>query len=141
MGDAIEGIGLARLLASASFRRSREVAAQLAGDAAGLRQLLADVERKVFAVGSLTSSPRGVHVDIAGAMVEAHLEELTEPGLTAERRAVLTSDPRPRVVIAALHYLVTERDVVPDWLPTGHLDDLLVLQWASDVARGDLPLV
>nr|WP_279671563.1 YkvA family protein [Flexivirga meconopsidis] len=74
-------------------------------------------------------------------MVEAHLEELTEPGITDERRAALAADPRPRVVIAALHYLVTERDAVPDWLPTGHLDDLLILQWATDVARGDLPLV
>lgn len=146
MSEAVVGStpgedSLESILASAPFLRSREVATALGGDVVGLQALLSEVEAKVksFPIGDLREHPSGVHYDIAGAMVEAHIEELGEAGFGTDKRNALASDDRRLVVIAALHYLITDQDVVPDWFAGGHEDDILVLRWATSYARGELP--
>ena len=111
-------------------------------DPVALQQLLHRVESHEFGIGRLSDAAGGVDVDIACAVVEAHVEELLEAhvaGVEPERSC--TDEARRRLVIAALHYLVMENDVVPDSGPFGHLDDVAILRWVTRVAQGELPAV
>lgn len=67
-------------------------------------------------------------------MVEAHIAELT-----AGDHGTAIADARCHLIIAALHYLVDEDDVIPDRLPSRHIDDVVVMHWATRVARGEVP--
>lgn len=116
---------------SVNFRVSRETAGRMLGDASALRSLLAVVEKRQRCVGSATRVP----LDIAGAMVDAHIEELTEPGLSSAAAYTLRTEARCSVVVAALHYVAT-RDCPPYVSAPGEPDDLEILRWATDVVRG-----
>lgn len=96
-----------------------------------LRVLLTEVEMKVSESEFLKAKPMAVNIDIAAAVVEAHLEggECYE-SLDAARSA------RLRLVIAGLQYLVMEHDAVPDGSPNGLVDDLTVVRWVARVASG-----
>lgn len=130
--------GISRLLASSPFRRSRLVAASLVDDPEGLQCLLTGVEEHRFGTVPAGELARGVDLDIACAVVEARIEELHEghPATTY----TCAQDARLRLVVAALHYLVTEHDVIPDSAPAGHLDDVAILRWVTRVAQGELPV-
>ena len=120
---------------SIAFRASREAAKAMIGEVAALRWLLHVVDARLRAPGAAGVTTH-VHLDIAEAIVDAHIEELAEPGLTAERLAQLRTDPRCLVVVAALHFVTTTHcPVVLD-----DKDDLEILRWATDVARCELPV-
>ncbi|GAB3587107.1 hypothetical protein [Calidifontibacter terrae] len=123
-----------RLLESEVFRRCRAVADVIAGDPRALRALLAEVEEKFSACPELREEPRSVNIDIAAAMLEAHIEDL-ERGESLDRLEV-AQVARVKLVTAGLHYLVLGRDAIPDWLEHGHLDDLVVMRWVVHVAHG-----
>lgn len=127
---------LDRLLASASFQRSRRAAARIADDASALVELLGQVAAHEFGIGQLPDISGGIDIDIACAVVEAHIDELAS-GTADDGTAI--ADARCRLVIAALHYLVDTEDVIPDRLPSGHIDDVVVMRWATRVARGEVP--
>lgn len=122
---------------SVTFRVSREAAGQLLGDAEALRTLLSYVETRQQAAG-LDIATR-IHLDIAEAIVEAHIEELGEPGLPLEAVEALRTDGRRRVVVAALHYLAT-RDLPCRLTDADEPNDLEILRWATDFARGACPV-
>lgn len=125
---------LDKLLASAPFQRSLRVAARVADDAEALSRLLEDVAAHEFGIGQLPDARGGIDIDIACAVVEAHIAALTSGEVTGP-----VADARCRLVIAALHYLVDTDDVIPDALPDGHVDDVVVMRWATRVARGEIP--
>ncbi len=120
---------------SIAFRASHEAAKAMIGDVSALRWLLHVVDARLRAPG-VAEVATHLHLDIAEAIVDAHLEELAEPGLTAERLAQLRTDPRCLAVVSALHFLTTTHclAVVEDG------DDLEMLRWATDVARCELPV-
>lgn len=120
---------------SIAFRASREAAKAMIGEVAALRWLLHVVDTGLRAPG-VAGVGTHLHLDIAEAIVDAHIEELAEPGVTAERLAQLRADPRCLVVVAALHFITTTHcpAVLDD------KDDLEILRWATDVARCELPV-
>lgn len=120
---------------SIAFRASREVAKGMLGDVSALRWLMRVVETRLRADGG-TDVATHVHLDIAEAIVEAHVEELLEPTLTAERREQLQADPRCLLVVAALHYVT----MPPCPAVPGRIDDIAILRWATDVVRYDMPV-
>jgi hypothetical protein len=120
---------------SVAFRASREAAKAMIGEVDSLRWLLRVVDARLRASG-VAGVATHVHLDIAEAIVDAHIEELVEPGLTAERSAQLCTDPRCLVVVAALHFVsTTHRPAALE-----DRDDLEILRWATDVARCELPV-
>jgi len=125
---------LDKLLASAPFQRSRHAAARVANDAEALSRLLEDVSAHEFGIGQLPDVGGGIDIDIACAVVEAHIDALTH-----DESSNPVADARCRLVIAALHYLIDTDDVIPDALPDGHVDDVVIMRWAARVARGEVP--
>lgn len=119
---------------SIAFRASREAAKMLIGEVDALRWLLHAVDARLRAPGAAGVATH-LHLDIAEAIVDAHIEELLDPGLTADRSAQLRADPRCLVVVAALHFVATPRCPV-----ASASDDLEILHWATDVARCELPV-
>lgn len=119
------------------FRLSREVAGRLLGDAEGLRALLSYVEARQQAAG-IDIATR-IHLDIAEAIVDAHIEELSEPGLPPAAVAALRNDSRRRRIVAAVHYVAT-RDLRVAGADVDEPDDLEILRWATDFARGACPV-
>ncbi|MGN6413876.1 hypothetical protein [Flexivirga sp.] len=120
---------------SIAFRASREAAKALMADAGALRWLLHVVETRLRTDGE-TGVATHLHLDIAEAIVDAHIEELLEPAITPERLAQLRTDPRALVVIAALHYVTMPH--CPMF--TDGAEDLEILRWATEVARCELPV-
>ena len=120
---------------SIAFRASREAAKAMIGEVDALRWLLHVVDKRMRAPG-VAGVATHLHLDIAEAIVDAHIEELAEPGLTAERLAQLRTDPRCLVVVAALQFVTTPHcpSVVDD------VDHLEILRWATHVARCELPV-
>lgn len=117
---------------STGFRVSREAATRMLGDADALRTLLSFVETRQRALGMDIATR--IQLDIAEAIVDAHIEELTEPGLSRAAAEALRTDPRCRVVVAALHYVAT-RDCPPYVVESHEPDDLELLRWATELAR------
>lgn len=118
-------------LRSASFRASEAAAGAMLGDVASLRALLATVEARQAPEADVATR---VHLDIAEAIVDAHIEELSEPGLCPRLARALANDPRRRVVVAALHYAGTR-----PWEPVqDEPDELEVLRRATDLARSEV---
>lgn len=90
---------------------------------------LADAVRFVRAKAVEAQGTREHGVDLpttaSGAIVETQVEGAV-------------SAARERLVVAALHYLVTLDDLVPDFQPGGYIDDVLVLSWILGAAVDEL---
>lgn len=117
---------------SLNLRASVVAATPMLGDAAALRALLAVVETRQAGAEVTTR----VQLDIAAAMVDAHIEELSEPALTPTEAYALRTAPRCRLVVAALHYVASGPRVPSPDDP----EPLAVLRWAIDAARGEIPV-
>lgn len=126
---------LDKLLLSMPFQRCRHVAARTVNDHTALAGLLEKVAAHEFGIGQLPDAQGGIDIDIACAVVEAHIDDLASGDATD-----VVADARCRLVVAALHYLVDMNDVIPDNLPSGHVDDVAVMRWATRVARGEVPV-
>lgn len=125
---------LDKLLTSLPFQRCRHEAARTANDPTALSDLLEKVAAHEFGIGQLPDAKGGIDIEIACAVVDAHIAALTNGETTNP-----VDEARCRLVVAALHYLVDMNDVIPDNLPDGHVDDVAVLRWATRVARGEVP--
>ncbi|MDE9365436.1 DUF1232 domain-containing protein [Luteipulveratus sp. YIM 133132] len=137
-----ENEGVARLLTSPSFTRCRAAAGRLADDREGLRRLMDQVDGVTFGAAEPLDDRHGrVDVDIACSVVEARLEELDEGDAAPLAELEPTASARLRLILAALLYLVLEEDAVPDHHRLGHLDDLAIVHWVTQIARGELPAV
>ena len=78
-----------------------------------------------------------------GEFVDAYVDEgmLTVDGHDDPHTTSITGKARLRLVVAALVYLVDVEDVIPDSRPNGLTDDVVLLRWASRMARAELPAV
>jgi Protein of unknown function (DUF1232) len=135
-----------KVLQTPAFSNSRKQAGLIIDDPAALRELASVVEalpyedvplsavadRVAAAVRLLhhradrldASPPDGIEVDTV-----TDAEEQT-PGAA--------SLARERLVVAALHYLITPVDLVPDFRPGGYVDDVLLLTWVFGAAVHEL---
>ncbi len=132
--------GIVRLLASPGFRRSRLAAAGLVDDPKALEKLMATVDAHRFSIDAVGDVTRGIDLDIACAVVEARIEELHEsPAARAAPSCVQSA--RLRMVVAGLHYLVTEHDGgrPSDAGPPRHtVGDAAILRWITGIAQGEI---
>ena len=138
---------ITRILSSPAFIRSRRAAVTISADAVLLRQLADGVEaldhrsaplsavadRVAAAVGLLRA--RALHVEALGQDDPDHAR--IPPGTDAAP-APITAEARERLVIAALHYLLTPVDLVPDFRAGGYIDDVLLLGWVFGAAVDQL---
>ncbi|MDE9367796.1 DUF1232 domain-containing protein [Luteipulveratus sp. YIM 133132] len=108
-----------RLLRSPAFTRSRRAALVLQDDPVALAELLDLVRLQQIDDGARLSDAAPL-VRSAVSWLEAAVEEgdLGRQGHLARRR----------LVIAALHYVVSVTDVIPDNAPGGTVDDVLVVR-------------
>lgn len=137
-----------RVLRSPAFVHARERSGMIMSSAPELRRLAEQVEALDY-----VNAPLAAVVDRVAAAVrflrstadrlesmpaEAQSAQGLEP--PAEGPAVLAASvaARERLVIAALDYLITRDDLVPDVRPGGYLDDVLALTWVFGVAAHEL---
>lgn len=129
----------ARILTSAAFRRARLRAASLIASRKELHRLLESVESKRESNPRLYVGAQGLDLDIICSVVDAYVEETSPPD--DPHTTSITGKARLRLVVAALVYLVDGEDVIPDSRPNGLTDDVVLLRWASRMARAELPAV
>ncbi len=127
---------ITKVLHSASFSSSRERAHEIMNDPKALRHLAQAVRSLNY-----TKTPLSAIADRVAAgyrLVVARADALESP---EDHPAAVTSpggSARERLVVAALHYLVTPVDVVPDFRVGGYLDDVLLLSWVFGAAVAEL---
>lgn len=105
--DRCEPESVARLLAGPAFRRSRDVAVDLLEDPTGLQHLI-DRADAVMAGWADRDSSALLTVDMACAVIEAHVEDLREGRRWRDEPDAEREEARYIVVTAALHLLVTD---------------------------------
>jgi hypothetical protein len=136
-----------KVLQTPSFSASRKRAGVIIDEPAGLRQLaeivetldyshepLSAVEDRVDAAVRLLRD-RADRLDASQAPV-ADIEVARDP--EDEVPAGAAGLARVRLVIAALDYLITPIDLVPDFRPGGYVDDVLLLSWVFGAAVHEL---
>lgn len=132
-----------KVLQSQAFISSRRQAGVIFDDAAAVRELGEVVESL-----DLASAPLSTIADRVAAAVSflrSHADALdaaqeqrpgsSEAGVPQAGAASVT---RERLIVAALHYLVTPDDLVPDFRPGGYIDDVLLLSWVFGAAAHEL---
>lgn len=126
---------ITKVLRSAAFDTSRERAHDIMDDAKQLRQLAQAVRTLNY-----TDAPLSAIADRVAAghrLLVARADALEHPGV-----GPATPSPgggaRERLIVAALHYLITPLDVVPDFRVGGYLDDVLLLSWVFGAAAAEL---
>jgi Protein of unknown function (DUF1232) len=144
---------ITKVLRSPAFGHSRVWSGQHIDDDAALA-LLADrvealdhvnaplctiADRVAAAVGLVRD--RVDHLrDDAKPAPESLQSDAPEPSELADLVPHVTAGTaaRQRLLVAALHYLVTPVDLVPDFRPGGYLDDVLLLTWVFGAAAHEL---
>jgi hypothetical protein len=138
---------LTRVLHSPAFRHARERATAIVESPAGLRDLAAAAEkldqtnlplatvadRLTAAICFLRATADQIDASPAGA-ADTSPEPLT-PNQPAPAASIAA---RARLVVAALDYLVTPDDLVPDFRAGGYVDDVLLLTWVFGTAVSEL---
>ena len=140
---------ITKVLHSHSFETSREQARLILEDASALR-VLADRVQAIDKVDAPLSAIAD-RVDAAVRFLHAHADRLAKPASHAAdagspvdapspeaRTAGVISEARERLVVAAMHYLVTPIDVVPDFRAGGYIDDVMLLSWVFGAAADEL---
>jgi hypothetical protein len=137
---------------------SRERAGVLIGEPAALRELADAVDELDHASAPLSAITDRVaaavrflrseadDLDAAAAnpdAASAPASTATEPRspvrpAASDAHSAASSAARERLVVAALHYLVTPVDLVPDFRAGGYLDDVVLLSWVFGAAAQEL---
>jgi hypothetical protein len=135
-----------KVLQSPAFIHSRKQAGVIIDDAGALRHLADAVETLNHADAPLAAIAD--RVAAAVTFLRCHADGLAtaasagQPVLSFDAAAE-AADPvtagaasvtRERLIVAALHYLVTPDDLVPDFRPGGYIDDVLLLSWVFGAA-------
>ncbi len=144
-----------KALRSHAFAASRERAVVIITDPEALRDLADVVETLPHENAPLS----GITDRVAAAVrfLRAKAEELDSsagtrtdtaspsPPVVAPERSDNNSTPpvavveaHERLLVAALHYLVTPVDLVPDFRAGGYIDDVLLLSWVFGSAGQEL---
>ena len=129
---------ITKVLRSPAFADSRHRAAAIITDAEALRALAERVESL-----DQTRMPLSTISDRVGAAVSflrARADRIDSDGDGPAGGEVqgAAAEARERLVVAALHYLVTPVDLVPDFRAGGYLDDVLLLGWVFGTAASEL---
>ncbi len=137
-----------KVLQSPAFIHSRRQAGIIFDDAGALRDLADAVETLNHADAPLSAIADRVaaavsflrfHADSPRRGCEAGSETGSSEAEAATRcTAGAASVTRERLIVAALHYLVTPVDLVPDFRPGGYIDDVLLLSWVFGAAAHEL---
>jgi hypothetical protein len=136
-----------KVLQTPAFDHSRKHAGVIIDDPAALRDLADVVEALAYDDAPLSAVED--RVVAANRLLRDRADRLEA---SQARRADITvvDDPeeevppgaaslaRVRLIIAALHYLVTPVDLVPDFRPGGYVDDVLLLSWVFGAAVHEL---
>ena len=143
-----------KILRSPAFVSSRERAASMIDDSAALLALANAVEALDHANAPLSAIADRVAAAVrflraaanrpAGAAVgspdaPAHDRRPVEPQSSSKDMTSPASQAaRERLIVAALDYLITPVDLVPDFRVGGYIDDVLLLSWVFGVAATEL---
>jgi hypothetical protein len=142
-----------KILRSPAFAGSRERAASMLDDPAALLALANAVESLDHANAPLSAIADRVAAAVRflravanrpadGAVVASDAPALgrrpVEPPSGKDMTSPASQAARERLIVAALDYLVTPVDLVPDFLVGGYIDDVLLLSWVFGVAATEL---
>lgn len=122
---------ITRALQSPAFIDSRRRAGAIIDDPVALRMLANSVESVDH-----TNAPLSAIADRVSAAVRFLRSRADRIDTGAGSAAATTA--RERLLVAALDYLVTPVDMVPDFHVGGYIDDVLVLTWAFGAAVVEL---
>ncbi|CAA9356297.1 MAG: hypothetical protein AVDCRST_MAG29-2607 [uncultured Nocardioidaceae bacterium] len=125
---------ISKVLHSAAFVHSRERAFEIIEDPTALRELAETVRCLDY-----TNAPLSAVADRVAAgyrLLHARADHLANPVQSSE--ASPGGGARERLLVAAMHYLITPVDLVPDFRVGGYLDDVMVLSWVFGVAVTEL---
>jgi hypothetical protein len=135
-----------KVLGSPAFISSREQAGAIIDDAVALRTLAGAVQALPYADAPLSAvadrvaaAVRLLHAKADRLDADAGSPDADVP--TAESPGALpaaSSVARIRLIVAALHYLITPVDLVPDFRSGGYIDDALLLSWVFGAAADEL---
>ncbi len=128
---------ITKVLESGAFRHSRERAPMIIDDAAALRRLAEVLEALDYVDPPLSTVADRVAAAIR--LLRDRAERLeTDPDAMTDPKAAASHAARERLIIAALDYLITPVDLVPDFRPGGYIDDVLLLSWVFGAAADEL---
>jgi Protein of unknown function (DUF1232) len=133
---------------SPAFLNSRKRAEAIMDDPAALRELADQVESLDHKNPALLAIWDRVTVAIhllraKASGIEAEKQERadlrgTAPAGDVQPRLAAGRVARERLIVAALHYLVTPVDLIPDFRAGGYIDDALLLSWVFGAAVNEL---
>ncbi len=135
---------ITKILASPAFLESRERAAVIMDDPAALRQLAHVVEKVDHTDAPLSAVADRVAAAVRFLRARAEILDVDAAASPSAHQRAATSPPvagqsaRVRLIVAALHYLITPVDLVPDFRAGGYLDDVLLLSWIFGAAVNEL---
>jgi hypothetical protein len=136
-----------KVLQTPAFSHSRKLAGVIIDDPSALRDLADVVDTLDY-----EDAPLSAIADRVGAAVGLLRNRADRLEASQARRAAIAvvsdaeeevppgaaSLARVRLIIAALHYLITPIDLVPDFRPGGYIDDVLLLSWVFGAAVHEL---
>lgn len=133
-----------KVLRSPAFIHSRERSYEIIDDPIALRRLAEQVQRLDYSDSPLSAVEDRVAAAFRFLYARAdHLDSGPKDG-SRTPRGEASSPPAPgggareRLVVAALHYLVTPVDLVPDMRIGGYIDDVMLLSWVFGAAVTEL---
>lgn len=130
---------ITRILKSPAFEASRQQAALSIDDATALRTLADRLGLLDYDNAPLSAVRDRVTATIRFLRTRAAaLDSGAAPTSVGSAAVPADSAARERLVVAALHYLLTPVDMVPDFRPGGYVDDVLLLSWAFGAAVNEL---
>jgi uncharacterized membrane protein YkvA (DUF1232 family) len=125
-----------KVLNCEAFRVSRETAGVIIADPEALRELALLVE-------AIDITPTALVVladrlEAAVRFMRAKAARLECPDQAEADPTTPATATRERLVVAALHYLVTPYDLIADFSPGDYVDDVLLLSWVFGAAVNEL---
>lgn len=144
-----------KVLHSPAFATSRNRAGAILEDATALRKLAGRVDAMNYTNAPLSAVGDRVAAAVRFLLAQADQLDRAETEATQARAAsevaqdhghegVAEESPtaaqaaRERLLVAALDYLITPDDLVPDFRPGGYVDDALLLSWVFGAAFAEL---
>jgi uncharacterized membrane protein YkvA (DUF1232 family) len=126
-----------RVLRSPAFLHARERSTAIIESHGELRALADRVETLSHSTAPLSTVADRISAAVRLLRARADvLEGVTEPAELASPAADVAA--RERLLVAGLLYLVTPVDLVPDSLPGGYYDDVILLAWVFGAAAHEL---
>jgi uncharacterized membrane protein YkvA (DUF1232 family) len=125
-----------KVLNCEAFRVSRETVGVIIADPEALRELALLVE-------AIDITPTALVVladrlEAAVRFMRAKAARLECPDQAEADPTTPATATRERLVVAALHYLVTPYDLIADFSPGDYVDDVLLLSWVFGAAVNEL---